>query len=172
VATFDRQPVLESPTLLVRPMAEDDFGPLYAVASDPAVWEQHPSKDRAEEPVFREWFADALASGGALVVLDRGTVIGSSRFVVVDADEVEIGWTFLARSHWGGTWNCELKRLMLEHAFRSASTVRFTVHCDNARSLRAVEKLGAVRTGTEPDCHGRGTNVLLHLRRPTASPVS
>jgi RimJ/RimL family protein N-acetyltransferase len=43
-------------------------------------------------------------------------VIGSSRFhgYSEERSEVEIGWTFLARSHWGGRYNGELKRLMLE----------------------------------------------------------
>jgi len=54
------------------------------------------------------FFEAALTSGGALIAIDAGTqrVIGSSRFHAYDAerDEVEIGWTFLARSHWGGRY--------------------------------------------------------------------
>jgi RimJ/RimL family protein N-acetyltransferase len=34
------------------------------------------------------------------------------------AREIEIGWTFLARRHWGGHINGEIKRLMLIHAFQ------------------------------------------------------
>jgi RimJ/RimL family protein N-acetyltransferase len=44
-------------------------------------------------------------SGGALLATDAETerVIGSSRFFGYseEAGEVEIGWTFLARSRWG-----------------------------------------------------------------------
>jgi RimJ/RimL family protein N-acetyltransferase len=131
---------------------------LYVIASDPAVWEQHPSKDRTEESVFRRWFEEALASGGALVAVDPATdeVIGGSRFVLHRPDEVEIAWTFLARSRWGGTWNSELKRLMLEHSFRKVQRVRFTIHSDNVRSQRAVRRLGAEQVGKAPDVHGRG----------------
>lgn len=165
---LDRQPVLAGDLVLLRPLTPDDRGALRAVAADPAVWEQHPAKDRTQEPVFRAWFAEALASGGALVVVDRsdGTVIGTSRYVLQGDDEVEVGWTFLARSRWGGRWNGEVKRLMLDHAFAAVPTVVFTVHRDNLRSQRAVERLGAVPTGTADGAHGPGTDVVYRLARP------
>jgi RimJ/RimL family protein N-acetyltransferase len=167
--TLDRQPFLEGDLLLLRPLAIDDFDALYAIASDPLLWEQHPSKDRTERPVFRVWFDDAVASGGALVAIDRrsGRVVGTSRFDGLDAmhGQVEIGWTFLARSHWGGAYNSEMKRLMLDHAFGAVEAVLFRVHERNLRSRRAVEKLGAVRVGHEFDAYGRGHNVVFRLER-------
>jgi RimJ/RimL family protein N-acetyltransferase len=167
---FDREPVLEGDLIQLRPLRERDFPSLYAVASDPLVWEQHPSKDRTQRVIFRRWFDDALASGGALAVIDRrdGRIIGTSRFDRYEPgrSEVEIGWTFLARSHWGGRYNAEVKRLMLRHAFCSVRTVVFRVHSLNLRSQRAVEKLGAVRVGTEIDPHGRGENHAFRLEAP------
>lgn len=141
------QPSLEGPRLALRPLRADDWDALYAVASDPMIWEQHPASDRYRESVFRQFFDDALASGGALAAIERqgGTLIGSSRFNGYDAEraEIEIGWTFLARACWGGAWNAEMKQLMLDHAFRDVDTVIFWVGTDNRRSRRAVEKLGA-----------------------------
>lgn len=64
------------------------------------------------------------------------------------ARRVEIGWTFLARDYWGGTYNREMKRLMLEHAFRFVDRVFFNVGATNYRSQRAMEKIGGVRSGT------------------------
>ena len=78
---------------------------------------------------------------------------------------MEIGWTFLARSYWGGPANGELKRLMVEHAFRFVGRVVFLVDPENRRSQRALEKIGAVRAGTRPDASGR-PSVLFELRRP------
>jgi RimJ/RimL family protein N-acetyltransferase len=103
----DRQPTLEGERLLLRPLRADDWEATFAVASDPLIWEVHPANDRWQEPVFRAYFDDALAQGGALAVIDRatGAIIGSSRFQnhdPADGGSVEIGWTFLARSHWGG----------------------------------------------------------------------
>lgn len=84
-------------------------------------------------------------------------VIGSSRFHGYDKErsEIEIGWTFLARSHWGGIYNGELKRLMLQHAFRFVNCVVFLVSPQNLRSQRAVEKIGGIRAGSRPTGDGQ-----------------
>lgn len=144
---MDRQPVLEGEGLLLRPLRKDDWEALFAVAADPLVWAVHPAHDRWQEPVFRAYFDDALAKGGALAVIDRqtGSVIGSSRFQAYDpanGGSVEIGWTFLARSHWGGSCNREMKRLMLVHALKFVERVDFRVGEDNIRSRKAMEKIG------------------------------
>jgi len=156
---FDYQPVLNGRLVELRPLRSEDHDGLYAVAADPLVWEQHPVKNRHEPQGFGAFFQDAVASGGALVALDAHTrrVIGSSRFHGYDdrRDEVEIGWTFLARSHWGGAYNGEMKRLMLGHAFRFVDRVVFLVDPDNVRSQRSVEKIGAVRAGWRRDSGGR-----------------
>jgi len=144
---MDRQPVLTGERLELRPLRETDWQALYAVASDPLIWELHPAHDRWQEPVFRAFFADALAGGGALLVVDRasGAAVGSSRFQAhdpADGGSVEIGWTLLARSHWGGAFNREMKRLMLAHALRFVERVDFRVGEANWRSRRAMEKIG------------------------------
>jgi RimJ/RimL family protein N-acetyltransferase len=160
---FDLQPVLKGKILRLRPLRPEDFHDLYAVASDPLIWEQHPVKDRYREEVFKEFFREALESGGALVTIDSkgGQVIGSSRFHGYDEEksEIEIGWTFLARSHWGGIYNWEMKQLMLRHAFRFVNSVIFLVGPHNLRSQRAMEKIGGVRVGSRPDGGGRDSLV-------------
>jgi len=152
---FDLQPFLIGPLLELRPLRPDDFHQLYAVASDPLIWEQHPAKDRYKEDVFQAFFREALESGGALIAIDsrNGQVIGSSRFHGYDQhkSEIEIGWTFLARSHWGGACNREMKQLMLQHAFQFVASVIFVIGPQNFRSQKAVEKLGAVRVVSRPD---------------------
>jgi RimJ/RimL family protein N-acetyltransferase len=167
---FDLQPTLRGELVEVRPLRAEDFDDLYAVASDPLIWEQHPVRDRYLEDVFKEFFRESLASGGALIVIDRrtGQVIGSSRFHGYDPErsEIEIGWTFLARSHWGGIYNKELKQLMLRHAFRLVKTVILLVSPQNLRSQRAVEKIGGVRVGSRPDAGGRDS-ILYHIGAST-----
>jgi len=142
---FDLQPHLNGPTLSLRPMTAADLEPLWQVSSDPLIWEQHPEPGRATREGFERFFASGLTSGGALIATDNaGKVIGSSRYYEWDAPrrEVAIGYTFLARAHWGGTTNSEMKRLMLEHAFRWADTVWFHVASSNLRSRCAMEKIG------------------------------
>lgn len=148
---MDRQPVLEGERLLLRPLRESDWEALYAVASDRALWASHPSHDRWQEPVFRAFFEDALAKGGALAILDKrlGEVVGSSRFQWSDRveSELEIGWSFLARPYWGKGYNAEFKRLMLEHAFKSVERVVFRVGADNVISRKAMANIGGRLTG-------------------------
>lgn len=144
---MDRQPVLEGERLLLRPLRESDWNALYAVASDRELWAVHPSHDRWQEPVFRAFFEDALAKGGALAIVDKsnGQVIGSSRFQdydPADGGSVEIGWSFLARSYWGRGYNAEFKRLMLEHAFGFVGKVLFRVGADNVISRKAMTNIG------------------------------
>jgi RimJ/RimL family protein N-acetyltransferase len=161
---FDRQPILNGPLVTLRPLSPADHDQLFAVAADPLIWEQHPDKTRSQPDGFKAFFHQALESGGALLATETGSgrVIGSSRFHGYDeaAGEVEIGWTFLARSHWGGRYNREMKRLMLEHAFRSVERVVFLIHPANHRSQRAVQKLGAVRAGTRGDASGQTSCVF------------
>jgi RimJ/RimL family protein N-acetyltransferase len=161
--SFDLQPVLTGTLLELRPLRDDDFAALYAVASDPLIWELHPNRDRCQPDVFREFFREGMQSGGALIALDArdGRVIGSSRFHGYDdaAGEIEIGWTFLARSHWGGAYNQEMKRLMLAHAFQYVSSVVFMVGPQNWRSRRAMEKIGGVRI--EPRRHWKGRDSVV-----------
>ena len=150
----DRQPVLEGELVLLRPSVPEDWDALFAVASDPLIWEVHPAHDRWQESVFRAYFDAGMASGGALTIVDRatGAVIGSSRYDnwKPEADEIEIGWTYLARAYWGGTYNRAIKRLMLEHIHRFVGTVVFVVGEGNVRSRGAMAKIGGVlRPGIE-----------------------
>jgi RimJ/RimL family protein N-acetyltransferase len=156
---FDLQPILEGELIRLRPLQPEDFCYLYAVASDPLIWEQHPNSDRYKGDVFKGFFRAALESGGALIAIDSkdGQVIGSSRFHGYDSEksEIEIGWTFLARSRWSGIYNREMKQLMLRHAFRFVNSVVFLVGPQNMRSQRAMEKIGGVHVGSRTDSSGR-----------------
>lgn len=172
---FDLQPTLTGALLELRPLRPEDFPALYAVASDPLIWEQHPEPDRYTQPVFNRFFQGALDSGGAFVVIDRsdGAVIGSSRYYAYDPDlsEIEIGWTFLARSHWGGRYNRELKRLMLGHAFRFVERVVFRIGPRNLRSRRAIEKIGGIEIGVRLDSRGEDA-IVYEMTRGRYSAVT
>ena len=156
---FDLQPVLRGELVLLRPLRLRDWSALYEVASDPLIWEQHPNRDRYKEEVFKTFFEEALACGGALIAIDQkdGRVIGSSRFFGYDeaAATVEVGWTFLSRAHWGGACNREMKRLMLRHAFQFVGHVILLVGPLNLRSQKAVERIGGIRAGSRLDGAGR-----------------
>jgi RimJ/RimL family protein N-acetyltransferase len=144
---MDRQPELQGELVHVAPTVTKDYAALYAVAADPAIWDQHPAHDRWQEDVFRAFFDEGMATGGMLTIRDAadGAVIGATRYVPAGEKAVEIGWTFLARSHWRRGYNRELKRLMIDHALTQVEAVRFSAGADNHRSRRAIEALGAMQ---------------------------
>jgi RimJ/RimL family protein N-acetyltransferase len=156
--SFDLQPHLKGELIELSPLEEDHWNDLFAAASDPLIWKQHPESDRYKEEVFRTFFNGAIDSGGAFVVIDTKSkrVIGSTRFYGYDREksEIEIGWTFLERKYWGGRYNREMKKLMLTHAFRFVENVVFYVGEKNLRSQKATEKIGAVKAGAMEKIYG------------------
>jgi len=144
---FDLQPTLTGNLIELRPLVQEDFDAVFAAASDPLIWEQHPENDRYKKEVFQRFFDGAIDSKGAFAIIERksGRIIGSSRFCNLNPveREVEVGWTFLERAFWGGQYNRELKSLMLDHAFRFVARVLFVVGEKNVRSQRALQKIGA-----------------------------
>lgn len=149
---LDLQPTLAGPQIRLRPLTASDYQELFRAASDPLIWAQHPNPARGTREGFELFFEGALRSRGCLVAIDtvRESLIGWSRYSdYVAGESVTIGYTFLARSHWGGAANAQMKRLMLRHAFKEVPAVLFTVAERNLRSRRAVEKLGAELTGAE-----------------------
>src|ERR1051325_6745577 len=102
VHEFDLQPTLHGHLIDVRPLEPADFESLFAAASDPLIWEQHPDRDRYKREVFQKFFDTGMECKGAFAVIDRKSarVIGSSRYCNLDPAkrEVEIGWTFLERA--------------------------------------------------------------------------
>jgi RimJ/RimL family protein N-acetyltransferase len=176
--SFDLKPHLKGELLELRRLTPEDWNELFAVASDPLIWEQHPESDRYKEGVFKIFFREALESGGAFVVIDKKTkqIIGSTRFYGYDPEksEIEIGWTFLAREHWGGQYNREMKSLMLNHAFKSVENVVFLIGEKNIRSQKAIEKIGAIRNGIVTRAYGNhppARNLKYVIKKPLTEPI-
>jgi RimJ/RimL family protein N-acetyltransferase len=64
-----------------------------------------------------------------------------------------------------------MKRLMLEHAFQSVESVIFLVASSNARSRKAMEKVGARLTGRVETRNIQGAfidHVVYEIRRERA----
>lgn len=141
---------LKNDIVTLLPLLQEDFEQLYRVASDRLIWEQHPSSDRYQRPVFEAFFAEAMTSGTAFAIMDTltGKMIGSTRYYDYSPSEnsVAVGYTFLARDHWGGKYNAAVKQLMLDYAFHFVEKVIFHVGATNLRSQTAVLRLGAVKS--------------------------
>ena len=141
--------ILENDLVQLLPLQENDFEKLYKVASDPLIWEQHPNKNRYEKEVFQNFFEGAMESKGAFLIIDKSTgeIAGSTRFYEYDPENktVFIGYTFYGRKFWGTGFNTQVKKMMLDYAFKAVDKVQFHIGAENYRSQKAIEKLGAIK---------------------------
>ncbi|PZF71246.1 GNAT family N-acetyltransferase [Taibaiella soli] len=153
MAPFNIQSILENDRAMLTPLQEKDFDALYAVASDPKVWEQHPNKDRWKQEVFRTFFEGAMESKGAFKIIDKATghVAGSTRFYDYNEKEnsILIGYTFYGTSFWGTGMNKAVKKMMLDYIFQFVSKVYFHIGAVNTRSQIAIGRLGAQKVAEE-----------------------
>ncbi|PZR26287.1 MAG: N-acetyltransferase [Citrobacter freundii] len=147
------QPLLENEKAILIPLKDEDFDVLYAVASDPKIWEQHPNKDRWKKEIFQNFFNGAIESKGAFKIIDKatGAVAGSTRFYEYNRadNSIFIGYTFYATKFWGTGFNRSVKKLMLDHAFQFTSRVLFHIGANNTRSQIAIGRVGATKIGEE-----------------------
>lgn len=150
-ATFNLQPHhLKNELISLQPLKSSDFEALFAVASDPEIWTQHPNKTRYQRDQFENYFKGAIDSGGAFLILDaRLNIIGCSRYYNHDATDssIFIGYTFLGKNYWGKGYNKAFKTIMLDYILEFVEKVNFHVGATNFRSQQAMKKLGAVKTG-------------------------
>jgi N-acetyltransferase len=147
---FTIQPThLQDELIQLIPLQENDFEELYAVASNPLVWEQHPNKLRYQRDVFQNYFEGAMLSKGAFLIRDSKTneVVGSSRYYDYDEKEnsILIGYTFIGTKFWGNGYNKALKKIMLDYAFQFVDKIYFHIGAFNIRSQKAIEKIGAIK---------------------------
>jgi RimJ/RimL family protein N-acetyltransferase len=144
---------LKNNLVWLEPLKQAHFEELYLVASDPLIWEQHPNPDRYKLDAFTNYFKGAIESSGAFIIRDTlgGKALGSSRYCAYDAanKEIQIGYTFFARSCWGKSINKEVKTLMLNHAFNYVDKVAFYVGANNIRSQKAMERIGGIKVREE-----------------------
>ena len=145
---FDPQPSLSNGLLALCPLARADIDELALVASDPAIWADHPVRNRYQRDVFDAYSTALLGVGGSLLVRDRATqeVIGCSAFYTDPSapSRLSIGFTFLTCSHWGSSTNHALKSLMLDYLYMHSSEAWFHIGTENVRKQTATMKLGAV----------------------------
>ncbi len=150
---FSIRPVLENEKAILYPLQEDDFESLYAVASDPAIWAQHPNPDRWKKEVFRIFFEGAIQSGGAFKIVDKasGRIAGSTRIYGYDPTRksILVGYTFLATAYWGTGINLAVKGTLLDYLFQFVAQVCFHIGAENKRSQIAIGRLGAQKTAEE-----------------------
>src|SRR5215210_4948314 len=150
--------VLEGKIVRLEPLQRRHEQGLFEAAQDQRIWRWMPYDASASRESFHAWLEDALAASSsgmeaAFATVDAGTgkTVGSTRYLALRPEHrgLEIGWTWLAPSHWQTGANVEAKLLMLEHAFGRLSCLRVEFKTDsrNERSRAALAALPAYFEG-------------------------
>jgi RimJ/RimL family protein N-acetyltransferase len=173
--------VLRGEEVTLRPMDEGDAAALADAASESReTYGYNPVPGSFEEAVA--YIARAMRQKAAgqripFTIVRQGRIVGSTSysefqpwewpsgcsFQRVDRpDALEIGYTWLAASAQRTRCNSEAKYLLLRHAFEAWHVHRVSFRTDerNARSRRAIERLGARLEGIRrADMPGRDCTV-------------
>ena len=132
--------------------AEADREPLRsACAQDRDIWTIYPHSMLGDH--FDPELDKRIAQEYWVVFTIRraGEVVGTTCYIAVDPANrtLEIGGTYHVPVERGSGLNRTVKHLMLDRAFTSGfDRVQFNIDTRNGRSMRAAEKIGAVREGT------------------------
>ena len=121
-----------------------------ACADDDDFWTIYPRDFRG--PAFDASFDEMQANPQRLpfALFAGGVLVGMSGYLNVDAAShvVEIGGTYLTKTARGTGVNRRYKQLLIDHALACGfQRIEFRIDTRNARSMAAVEKLGATKEG-------------------------
>lgn len=164
---------LSGPTVALRPLEFEDLDALFQASQDPRIW-QLTSIDYSNPDIFYPNFKAAIRDRELgktypflICLADSSRIIGTTRFLDISVEDkkLEIGVTWITPQYWGSGINAECKHLLLQYCFESllANRVQFRTKADNARSRRALEKVGATFEGImrkdkiEPNGNPRNT---------------
>lgn len=155
--------VLSNELVKLIPMIKDDYEWVYAAASDPDIWSQHPDTNRYTPVGFTKYFQKLIDTDIPYLIINTKTdeVIGATTFYQYDRIEksIAIGYTFLAKEYWGGEFNKSIKSLLINYAFEKLDKIIFYVGAENIRSQKALIKIGAVK---EKEIVEAGSNKFIY----------
>ena len=147
--------VLTGAGVRLEPLSQDHAQGLYNRGRAAADWAYMPRSCFVDLADTRQWIDEALQAPDqlafAIVESGKGKVVGSTRYLHIRREHrsVEIGWTWLGQEWQRTGINTQVKLLLLSHAFERLGCVRVEFKTDerNARSQRALERIGATREG-------------------------
>jgi RimJ/RimL family protein N-acetyltransferase len=142
----------------LEPLSETQIPGLTLAGADPSIWQYMLYGELTSEEKMRVWVLDILARKAAgtdqpfaIRHLETGELIGATRFLEIRPAHrsLEIGGTWLATKCQRTSANTEAKYLLLRHSFEFLACIRVQFKADsrNGRSIRAIERLGAVHEG-------------------------
>ncbi len=147
--------VLTGAGVRLEPLSQDHAQGLYNRGRVAADWAYMPRSCFIDLADTRQWIDEALQAPDqlpfAIVESGKNKVVGSTRYLNIRSEHrsLEIGWTWLGQEWQRTGINTQVKLLLLSYAFERLGCVRVEFKTDerNARSQRALERIGATREG-------------------------
>ncbi len=149
---------LETEMVMLRPLIITDFEYLLPFAlSEPEIW-QYSLVSGAGENGLKNYIHLALDNYAQekelpFIVYNKkqNTYAGSTRFYDIQFAQrtLQLGYTWYGKSHQGTGINTHCKFLLLQYAFETMQMdrVEFRADANNARSIKAMKKIGCVEEG-------------------------
>lgn len=150
--------VLEGKFVRLEPLGFHHVPDLTIAGHDKNIWRYMLYGYPDSEEKMRAWVEDMLqrqAHGTdlpfAVIFKETGRAIGATRYLDIRPEHrgLEIGGTWYGVTYQRTVVNTECKYLLLRHAFENLRCIRVQFKADsrNERSIRALERIGAVREG-------------------------
>jgi RimJ/RimL family protein N-acetyltransferase len=150
--------LLDGKFVCLEPLSEDHIPGLSLAGNDPSIWKYTVYGEVTSQEKMEAWVRDMLARKAdgtdqpyAVRHLETNRLAGATRFIEIRPAHrgLEIGGTGYGTDFQRTPVNTESKYLLLRHAFESLGCIRVQFKADsrNERSLKAIERIGAVREG-------------------------
>jgi RimJ/RimL family protein N-acetyltransferase len=142
----------------LEPLSEAHIPDLVLAGRDEIIWKYMLYADLTSEESMTVWVRDMLKHQQigtdlpfAVIHMASGRAAGATRYLEIRPPQrsLEIGGTWYAPEFQHTAVNTECKYLMLKYAFEVLKCIRVQFKADvrNEPSIRAIERLGAVREG-------------------------
>jgi len=142
----------------LEPLSETHILGLTQAGQDPSIWQYMLYGEVTSEEKMGAWVRDILSRKAAgtdqpfaVRQLESGRLAGATRYMEIRPAHrgLEIGGTWYGTGFQRTPVNTETKYLLLRHAFETLGCIRVQFKADsrNERSLKAIERIGAVREG-------------------------
>mgnify|MGYP005615901375 FL=1 len=171
--------VLSTSVVELRPLQEADYELLLPFAlNEPDLW-TYSLVSAAGEAGMKNYLQIALNAKNQLreypfIVFDKRTqqYAGSTRYydIQLPMQSLQLGYTWYGKQFQGTGLNTHCKYLLLAHAFENMGIerVEFRADANNAKSIRAMKKIGCVeegilRSNTPKLTGGRRDSIVLSI---------
>jgi len=142
----------------LEPLSETHIPGLTLAGQDPSIWRYMLYGEVTSDEKMADWVRDILSRKAAgtdqpfaVRQLESGRLAGATRYMEIRPAHrsLEIGGTWYGPEFQRTPVNTETKYLLLRHAFETLGCIRVQFKADsrNERSLKAIERIGAVREG-------------------------